>query len=231
MKPQAVLLSKSEQSAATDLFVRAYGSDPSVDQLFGAGTPAALRERCMRAYFYELLGLGLKYGRIYGAYQDGHLATASIIYPPGAYPYSRWAGLAAIVRISAKLLFLGGGVRRLARLWGMVLTLEDRQPPAPHFYGEIGCVDPNFQKQGVAAAVLNHILAECDAQQVGFYSETSNPINVSIWKKFGMELVGEKRAAGVTYWALWRAPRPLLRSAAPAISAQFAREEASNATL
>ncbi len=99
----------------------------------------------------------------------------------------------------------GVGVRPL-----QVLTLvEKNHPKEPHYYLEFLGTDPAHQRKGLGAAVLEPVLAKCDAEGLGAYLESSKDTNVPYYRRFGFETAAsdhaqEQRPADVAHVA--RAP-------------------------
>ena len=97
---------------------------------------------------------------------------------------------AAILRDIKFLYYLGlpAVLRSLKLLRIKNLHIADQNP-----YLYLACIGvmPEGQGKGLASALLDPVLAE--AQQAGknVYLETANPINVSIYKRKGFEIVDE----------------------------------------
>ncbi|MBL8179008.1 MAG: GNAT family N-acetyltransferase [Bryobacterales bacterium] len=67
-------------------------------------------------------------------------------------------------------------------------------PTQPHWYLPLIGVDAPAQNRGFGAALLRHALARCDAEGLPAYLESSNPRNVTLYRRHGFELLGEIRA-------------------------------------
>ena len=55
-------------------------------------------------------------------------------------------------------------------------------------------VEPSRQGSGVGSALLQHSLANCDADGLPAYLESSSPKNIPLYERFGFEQIGVIRA-------------------------------------
>jgi ribosomal protein S18 acetylase RimI-like enzyme len=69
-------------------------------------------------------------------------------------------------------------------------------PDEPHWHLAFIGVDPMQRSRGIGAALLQHTLARIDAQRLHAYLESSNPANISLYRRHGFEVVREIRAGG-----------------------------------
>jgi ribosomal protein S18 acetylase RimI-like enzyme len=67
-------------------------------------------------------------------------------------------------------------------------------PTYPHWYLPMIGVEPSRQGSGVGSALMQHSLAICDADGLPAYLESSNPKNISLYERFGFELIGTIRS-------------------------------------
>jgi ribosomal protein S18 acetylase RimI-like enzyme len=63
-------------------------------------------------------------------------------------------------------------------------------PAEPHWYLPLIGVDPAHQGKGLGAALLKLALDQCDRDRVPAYLESSNPRNISLYKRHGFESLG-----------------------------------------
>jgi ribosomal protein S18 acetylase RimI-like enzyme len=63
-------------------------------------------------------------------------------------------------------------------------------PQEPHWYLPMIGVDTCQQNKGYGAALMRHALEQCDAEGLPAYLESSNPRNISLYNRFGFEIVG-----------------------------------------
>ena len=118
----------------------------------------------------------------------GDFAGAAVWMPPGRWHFSLvdQARLAPAVLTS----FGAAGTVRLLKLLGGVERVHLR---APHYYLFAIGADPSQQGRGVGSALLAPMLARCDAEQLPAYLESSNPANLSFYRRHGFVPTGELR--------------------------------------
>ena len=78
----------------------------------------------------------------------------------------------------------------------------------PQWYLMVLCADPPVQRSGVGTVLLEHALAQVDAEGVGSHLETPREDNVAYYRRFRYELVETMTpvVGGPPYYAMWRAP-------------------------
>ncbi len=59
----------------------------------------------------------------------------------------------------------------------------------PHWILDVLGVDPKYQGQGIATALINHILAEADQTHLPCYVITHNMRNIAFYERFGFQLL------------------------------------------
>jgi len=69
-------------------------------------------------------------------------------------------------------------------------------PKDAHWHLAFIGVDPAQHGRGIGAALLRHTLALVDAQHLHAYLESSNPANVSLYRRHGFEVIREIRVGG-----------------------------------
>lgn len=63
-------------------------------------------------------------------------------------------------------------------------------PEEPHWYLPMIGVETHRQGNGIGAALMRHGLERVDATGLPAYLESSNPRNISLYRRFGFEVVG-----------------------------------------
>lgn len=94
---------------------------------------------------------------------------------------------------------------------GRLLTLGEAmdavRPAEPHWYLSMIATLPSLQGQGVGGALLRHSLDIVDAAGAPAYLESSNPRNVSLYKRHGFVAVGDiPLPDGPSLTPMWRDP-------------------------
>ncbi|MEQ1763800.1 MAG: GNAT family N-acetyltransferase [Pyrinomonadaceae bacterium] len=79
-------------------------------------------------------------------------------------------------------------------LFPMFEQMAAFHPESPHWYLPMIGVEPSRQGSGVGSALLQHSLANCDADGLPAYLESSNPKNLSLYERFGFEQIGVIRS-------------------------------------
>jgi len=69
-------------------------------------------------------------------------------------------------------------------------------PNEPHWYLPMIGVDTFQQNKGIGSALMRHALERCDEEDLPAYLESSNPRNISLYRRFGFEAIGKIRAGG-----------------------------------
>jgi len=67
------------------------------------------------------------------------------------------------------------------------------RPVEPHWYLTLIAVDPIKRGRGYGAALMSHALKICDRDKRPAYLESTNPANLSLYKRFGFDLLTEVR--------------------------------------
>jgi GNAT superfamily N-acetyltransferase len=63
-------------------------------------------------------------------------------------------------------------------------------PDEPHWYLPLIGVDPRHQGKGHGDALMARALDECDRQRLPAYLESTNPRNISLYRRHGFESLG-----------------------------------------
>jgi GNAT superfamily N-acetyltransferase len=82
---------------------------------------------------------------------------------------------------------------RRSQVTSILDQMSAAHPKEPHWHLAFIGVDPRHQGRGVGAALLRHTLARVDAQHLHAYLESSNPANVSLYRRHGFEVIREIR--------------------------------------
>jgi len=77
----------------------------------------------------------------------------------------------------------------LADLFAVFSRMPEYHPHEPHWYLAAIGIDPSRQNQGQGAALIEHALRTCDREHQSAYLESSNPRNISFYRKHGFEVL------------------------------------------
>jgi ribosomal protein S18 acetylase RimI-like enzyme len=75
-------------------------------------------------------------------------------------------------------------------------TMARYHPSEPHWFLPLMGVDPFRQGAGIGSALLQHAVDRCDRDRKPAYLESTNPRNISFYRRFGFEVLGTIEAAG-----------------------------------
>jgi ribosomal protein S18 acetylase RimI-like enzyme len=70
---------------------------------------------------------------------------------------------------------------------------EHYRPTEPHWYLSLIGVEALHRNNGCGAALLQHRLRQCDQEHLPAYLWSSNPLNTSLYKRYGFEIAGTIR--------------------------------------
>ena len=118
------------------------------------------------------------------AYVTADFCGTALWLPPGVHPNGE--ALEKIFRDTAK-------PEHLDDLLGTFGQMEQWHPEEPHWYLPMIGVEPNAQRRGLGADLMRHALARCDREGLTAYLESSNRRNISLYMRFGFEVMGEIR--------------------------------------
>lgn len=182
--PSIVPLEAHEHRDAAALLARAFHDDPMFEYLapddggrrvwvnafFAATVRALLPERCL-----VRVG-GLSGGGIIG------------VTPPGRYPPPTGRELRGVVSLLPALLRSGPGFVRRVRAVGLLREMSSRHPAEPHWYLHPLGVDSEGQGRGLGGALMRHALAVVADSPHPLFLETSNPVNLTFYERFGFSI-------------------------------------------
>ena len=86
------------------------------------------------------------------------------------------------------------------RHWAVFELFEQMgngHPLEPHWYLPMIGVDTVQQNKGIGSSLMRKALARCDEEGLPAYLESSNPRNISLYSRFGFEIVGEIRVGEI----------------------------------
>ncbi len=181
-------LDASEHPVAAALLGRAFDADPLFRWLY----PSDGRRLGWVTWFMGVtLRQALASGTVFAVDDGGSLAGVASCIPPGRWPL----GTMSFVRAGLALppgLPTWRSLREGVALDRAVLA---RHPPVPHWYLYVLGVDPAAKGRGFGGALLRAVTESADRDGVPVHLETSNPANLSLYRKFGFEVV-EKLVLG-----------------------------------
>jgi GNAT superfamily N-acetyltransferase len=90
---------------------------------------------------------------------------------------------------------------------GMKEIEKEHPHQPPHFYLAVLGTDPAMQGRGLGTTVLEPVLAQCDADGIGAYLESSKERNIDYYARFGFRTTKTVHLPkGPDLWLMWRDP-------------------------
>jgi GNAT superfamily N-acetyltransferase len=201
------LLSRRDLQEVAAVAARAFHTDPFFIYL----SPNALqRSLGLGTYFHATTRHLGPTAKVLTARSKGRIVGVAGWVPPGGYPYPArdQAGqlvgaLRAMYRVPPSLV---NGLRYL-------MAIEKVHPKEEHWYLQLLACDPEHQRQGVGTALLEGVLATCDAEGMPAYLETQKEDNLAYYRRFGFEPEATLNPVrtGPPLWTMRRSPRASAR--------------------
>jgi GNAT superfamily N-acetyltransferase len=183
---------------AARVLARAFSDEPVSQRVYRRLTPPQLL-RNLTLDFTGELAVCLRRGEPLELRQNGTVAAAAVIYPPGAYP------LPWLAELQVTLASILGHSRYDLRAWQDWLDeVGQHHPHSPHYYLEYLGVEPALQGKGLGSQLLAELTRRADAAEVGCYLETATPRNLPLYQRFGFQITNQKEIIGLPAWFLWR---------------------------
>lgn len=192
---------RSDIGVLSQVLARAFADDPVMRWMFP--DERARRRRLPRLFAALTRHHHLSRGGVEVAAHTDGIGAVALWDPPGTWQESRAEWLRSG---PAMLLAMGAAVRR-----GMVADelMKKHHPEEPHWYLAIIGSDPTVRGGGYGQALMHSRLDRCDAEHAPAYLESSNPVNVPYYQRFGFEVTGEIELpdGGPSLIPMWRPPR------------------------
>jgi ribosomal protein S18 acetylase RimI-like enzyme len=116
-----------------------------------------------------------------GAHYTDGFAGVALWLPPGINPDEEALGEVLQSTVSPS---------HCADVFATFEQMAQYHPQEPHWYLPLIGVDPAHQGKGLGDALMAHVLARCDRERVPAYLESTNPRNVSLYRRHGFEPIG-----------------------------------------
>jgi ribosomal protein S18 acetylase RimI-like enzyme len=126
-------------------------------------------------------------GRIVTVRDDtDRVVGAAAWLPTGAYPQSVTTQLAQTPGV---LRALYRNPAALRKGFGYLTAIAKNHIRDPHWYLFLLVTDPELQRRGIGAMLMNEALEQIDREGVSSYLETQKEDNIAYYRRFGYELV------------------------------------------
>ncbi|KAB7754156.1 GNAT family N-acetyltransferase [Mycolicibacterium mucogenicum] len=192
---------RSDIGGLSHTLARAFADDPVMTWML---PDDGLRRRRLPRLFtaltkYQHLG----HGGVEVALSADGIGAAALWDPPGKWQQTRGTELRAVPMM---LLTFGTAVLR-----GQAAAelMKKHHPEEPHWYLAVIGSDPTVRGGGFGQALMKSRLDRVDAEHAPAYLESSNPVNVPYYERFGFEVTGEMVLpnGGPSLIPMWRPAR------------------------
>ena len=192
---------RADVPALSTTLGRAFFDDPVMSWML---PDARVRRRRLHRLFESLTRHHhLARGGVEVATADHGIGAAALWDPPGQWRQTRAEELRALPSL---LWSFGLSLRR-----GSVVEeiMKAAHPEEPHWYLAIIGTDPDVRGNGFGQVLMQSRLDRCDTEHAPAYLESSNPVNVPYYQRFGFDVTGEIRlpGSGPSLIPMWRRPR------------------------
>lgn len=192
---------RSDIGALAQTLARAFADDPVMRWMIP--DERARRRRLPRLFSALTRYHHLDHGGVEIASSADGIGAAALWDPPGMWQQTRSAELRSLPTM---LLTLG-----TAALRGQAAAelMKKHHPEEPHWYLAVIGSDPTVRGGGFGQALMRSRLDRVDAEHAPAYLESSNPVNVPYYERFGFEVTGEMTLpnGGPSLIPMWRQPR------------------------
>jgi len=172
------IVGPDEMSRAFSTIIAAFIADPFVRFIWPS--PHAYFQNGPR-FLREFAGASFEHG---SARVSAGFSGAALWLPPGAH--SNDDALEVIVRETTAPEHLDDVLLALQQM-------GEAHPEESHWYLPVIGVEPTAQGRGIGGILMREAVARCDEAQSLAYLESTNPRNISLYKRHGFEVVGEIR--------------------------------------
>jgi RimJ/RimL family protein N-acetyltransferase len=121
------------------------------------------------------------------AYCTNDCAGAALWLPPGVHPEDETLDVIMQTTVSTS---------NRDEVFSMFEQMARYHPGEPHWYLPLIGVDPAHQGKGHGDALMAHALQSCDRDHLPAYLESTNPRNISLYRRHGFEPLGTIQVGG-----------------------------------
>ena len=211
------VLRPAQAPAAAAALVRGFDQEPAKVALL---PDAALRRPWLETSIRTQLQEALRYGTVHGALVDGELAAVAVWLPPGVPKLTLRGAARALVALLGHAPAIARSTPRIMSVvlpdvpGGVTMARRRRGAVARAARGLTWRLDllatlPEQRGRGAARSLLERQLRRCDQDGAAAWLETTDPVNVAIYERFGFATVGH--SADLSWlpglWVMRREPR------------------------
>ena len=193
-KPTIKAVTPSSADQAVGTVVLAFSADPAARWLYPDPHQYAVN---FPSFVRIFGGKAFEQG---SAYCIGDFSGVALWLPPDVYPDED--ALAGLIRRSVS-------GEKQEEIFAVLEQMSSYHPSEPHWYLPLIGVDPALQGKGYGSALMEHALIRRDRDKKFTYLESSNPKNMTLYKRHGFELLGTiQLGASPPIFPMLRKPRP-----------------------
>ena len=216
--PHVRPLRPADAAEAVEVIARAFDTEPAHVALLS--DPEARRVAIAMNAHQALLS-AQRYATAYGVTAGSGLAAVALWIPPGGRKVSPGGVMQAMRTLAAGAASIAGQIPGIAGtlrtdISGAVELMRQRRPAVARasrgatWELTFIATSPEHQGSGFARALLERQLRRCDEDSTAVWLETTDPVNESIYHRFGFETVahidGPSWLPG--FWVMRRDPPP-----------------------
>jgi GNAT superfamily N-acetyltransferase len=165
----------SDEARIIDVMVRAFHADPAARWTW----PDTQQYRSHFARFVQAFGgKAFTHGSAY--YVDGY-GGAALWLPPGIHPDEE---------VLTALLHRTVCEQLQHDVFAVFERMGRYHPHEPHWYLPLIGVDPSQQGKGFGAALIRHVVIQCNRDHKRAYLESTSPKSIPLYERFGFHLLG-----------------------------------------
>jgi GNAT superfamily N-acetyltransferase len=188
----------SDVPALADMLVRSFADDPVANFMFAG---ERRRTRGLHSFFTsQMRRQYLPYGHVY---TTDDLGGAAVWAPPDRNRQP----LRELAQLLPTAPFLASP--RMVRALRLLFEIDSLHPKERHWYLATLGTEPERQGRGIGSALLCHVLGQADEEGSAAYLESSKERNVSLYARFGFEVIDEHHSTlgSPPIWRMWREPK------------------------
>ncbi|MEW5977103.1 MAG: N-acetyltransferase [Acidobacteriota bacterium] len=173
--PTVTAATSAEEASAIDTVVLAFAADPVArwcwpdSHQYLTGMPPFTRAFGGGAFVHH------------AAYRTSNYAGIALWLPPGVHPEEQALGQVLEETVSEPI---------RDDLYRVFDEMARYHPNESHWYLPLIGVDPAHQCRGYGTALMAHALKQCDRDHLPAYLESTNPRNISLYRRHGFEALG-----------------------------------------
>jgi len=186
-------IEKSQTPQCQTLLVQAYSLNPLYQAILGRGSPGLRRND----RFMAMAATAMRSETLVATSHGRLLGLLHFTPYPQCSPW-RWR----TVCLAPRLVLAAGLATPRVLAWRA--AWEQVHPREAHSHLGPVAVLPEFQGRGIGKKLVEYYCALLDRSGEASYLETDKPENVTLYSRFGFEVIKERFVLGIRNWFMWR---------------------------